>query len=362
MTATLRTLQVGRELHLDHYGHRLPFAVLSANRLRQHLVELDTGREFDVLDASGGYASACLGAGHETVRTALDRAVSEVGYATDEVGSLERARLLAELFGPDGLFVDQFPYGDYHVCGRNSGSEGLELALRLVLESRFDRSALSPAAGKEGRDVILAFEGAWHGWTSGLVPLLNRRHYRVGLPAPTAEGPYGISVEHIPFGDTAVLDAYFAANGHRVLGVVVEPIQGDAGILVPPPGYLRTLAAHCTRAGALLVADEVLTFAKSGRFFAMSDVDGPVRTDVTVIGKSVGMGVISTSLVIARRGLTIRGSGAVATSDLRPLTCAVIRDGLGLIVGDKLVEQSVALGEHLGEAGRYVSLKKRGVI
>ena len=348
---TLGTLRLGRDLHLDHYrSHRLPFAVVGGSGLRQRLVEVDgenAGRSFEVIDASGGYASACLGAGHETVRRTLQRGVVEVGYATDEVGSLERARLLEELFGPDGLWVDHFPYGEYHVSGRNSGSEGMELALRLVLETRFDRHTLSPAIGRADRDLILAFEGAWHGWTGGLVPLLNRRHYRAGLPAVAADGPYGITVEHLPFGAPDLIDSYFAQKGHRLLGVIVEPIQGDAGILIPPPGYLRRLAELCRKAGAVLVADEVLTFAKSGRFFAMADDEGPVPTDITVIGKSIGMGAVSTSMVIARRSLTVRGSGAVATSDLRPLTCAIIRDGLDLIVGDKLIEASAMLGEHL---------------
>jgi acetylornithine/N-succinyldiaminopimelate aminotransferase len=349
---TLRALRLGRDLHLDHYqSHRLPFAVTGGQGLRQRFVELDgahAGRSFEAVDASGGYGSACLGAGHEAMRRALDRAVADVGYATDEVGSLERSLLLTELFGPGGLWTDQFPTGEYHVSGRNSGSEGMELALKLVLESRFDQRTLRPKAGREDRDLILAFEGAWHGWTNGLVPMLNRRHYRTGLPPLSTEKPYGIKVEHVPFGDPDVIASYFAEKGHRLLGVIVEPVQGDAGILVPPPGYLRKLAQLCRDSGALLVADEVLTFAKTGRFFAMVDHDGPVPTDVTVIGKSVGMGVLSLSMVIARRSLTVRSSGAVATSDLRPLSCAVIREGLGLVVGDRLLERSAALGEHLG--------------
>lgn len=348
---TLHVLTLGRDLHLDHYqSHRLPFAVTGGQGLRQRFVELDgpqAGQTFDAIDASGGYGSACLGSGHEVVREAFDRAVSEVGYATDEVGSLERSRLLRDVLGPNGLWVEHFPAGEYHVSGRNSGSEGMELALRLVLESRFDPRTLRPAAGRENRDLILAFEGAWHGWTSGLVPLLNRRHYRTGLPALAADKPYGVTIEHVPFGDTDVIASYFAEKGDRLLGVIVEPVQGDAGILMPPPGYLRALARLCRDSGALLVADEVLTFAKSGKFFAMADEDGPVPTDITVIGKSVGMGVLSTSMVIARRSLSVRSSGAVATSDLRPLTCAVIRDGLRHMVGEQLLEHSVRLGEHL---------------
>ncbi|MEK8107762.1 hypothetical protein NKG94_27000 [Micromonospora sp. M12] len=85
--------------------------------------------------------------------------MSPKGQATDEVGSLERARLLTSLFGSDGLWTDHFPTGRYHVSGRNSGSEGMELALRLMLESRFDGHTLRPVPEAAGRDLILAFEG-----------------------------------------------------------------------------------------------------------------------------------------------------------------------------------------------------------
>ncbi|MFY1698612.1 aminotransferase class III-fold pyridoxal phosphate-dependent enzyme [Solwaraspora sp. WMMA2101] len=349
--AELELLRRGQDLHLDHYqGGRLPYAVLSGagNRARLALLDgPDAGRVHPVLDASGSYASACLGAGHEAIRAALDHGVRQAGQATDEIGSLERARLLQETLGPDGLWTDHFPYGEYHVSARNSGSEGMELALRLLLESRFDRHTLRPAQGRAQRDLIVGFQGAWHGWTSGLVPMLNRRHYRTGLPQLDTTGPYGVSVVHLPFGEPEALAEFFDANGHRILGVVVEPVQGDAGILVPPPGYLRDLSERCQRHGALLIADEVLTFAKTGRFFAMADELGPVPTDVTVIGKSIGMGAFSLSMVIARRSLTVRSSGAVATSDLRPLACAVVRGGLEVMAAEKLVTHAESLGQQL---------------
>ena len=351
--ALLATLRAGRELHADQYGgHRLPFAVLGATGVRQRVVELagpDAGREFEVIDASGGYASACLGAAHPAVRDGLLRGSAEAGYATDEVGSLERSLLLEEMFGPGGHVADHFPTGQYHVAGRSSGSEGLELALRLALESRVDRRSYRPVAGAEQRDTVLAFEGAWHGWTGGLVPLLNRRHYRAGLPAPVVDGPTGLRVVHVPFGDTALVTEFLAENGPRVLAVVVEPIQGDAGVLLPPPGYLRALAAATARAGALLIADEVLTFAKTGAFLAMADEHGPIPTDVTVIGKNIGMGAVPLSMVIARKELAVRSSGAVATSDLRPLACAVVRAGLAFITETDLLNRTRALGVELGE-------------
>ncbi|MCB5907485.1 aminotransferase class III-fold pyridoxal phosphate-dependent enzyme [Streptomyces pinistramenti] len=342
----------GTDLHLNHYGAaRLPFACVGGRGLELDMVDLSPerrGRRLRLLDASGGYASATLGGDHPVVRAALARGTG-VGNVTDEVGSLERAELLDRLFGPGGLWTDHFPAGQYHVSGRSSGSEGNELALRLVLESRFDGRRLRHRPGKERRDTILAFQGAWHGWTGGLVPLLNRRHYRTGLPGTEAEGPYGVRVEHIPFGDFDALAEFFAASADRLLAVVVEPIQGDAGILAPPPGYLRELARRCTADDVLLVADEVLTFAKTGSWFAMRDADGPVPTDITVIGKFLGMGVVSTSMVIAREDLAVRASGAVSTSDLRPLNCAVIRDGIEHIEAEGLLRRSADVGVHLAK-------------
>lgn len=344
-----------REVQFDHYGaDPLPFGCAGASGIVQHFVELtgsEAGRSFDVLDASGGYGSACLGAGSDVIAGALAAAVRNAGYVTDEIASSERSRLLERLFGAGGLFADRFPATDYRVSGRNSGSEGMELALRLVLESRFDRRRLRAVPGAEQRDIVLGFEGAWHGWSGGLLPLINRRHYRIGLPtiAPTTGAEhFGFRTEHLPFGDVEAAREWFERNGERVLAVVVEPVQGDAGILVPDQGYLRELAALARRSGALLVADEVLTFAKTGRFFAMTDDEGPIPTDITVIGKSLGMGALSTSMVIARRELGVRPTGAVATSDLRPLTCAVIRAGLEHIVAQRLVERSAEVGARLG--------------
>ncbi|MBN1203852.1 MAG: aminotransferase class III-fold pyridoxal phosphate-dependent enzyme [Myxococcaceae bacterium] len=344
-------LRQGVGLQMDHYGGgRLPFACVEARGLVQKMTALEgpeAGRVFEVIDVSGGYASACLGAGHPYIQKALYEALERCGYVTDEVGSLERSRMLEELFGPHGLWADRFPGSAYHVSGRNSGSEGMELALRLALEHGFDRRRMAPRAGREGRRTVLAFEGAWHGWTGGVVSLLNRRHYRVGLPEYPSDGANSLRVVFLPFGEPELIERFFTEQGSQLAAVIVEPIQGDAGILVPPRGYLRRLATLCGEHEALLIADEVLTFAKSGRFFAMTDEEGPIPTDITVIGKSLGMGVQSTSMVIARRELSVRPSGAVSTSDLRPLTCAITRAGLGYIVREGLLERSAALGEEL---------------
>ncbi len=200
--ADVQALLSYRRIHFDHYRREpLPFACVRASGIEMEIADLDRGGALlSVLDTSGGYGSASLGAGHPAIRAAVDRALGEVGYATDEIGSLPRARLLGRLFGTGGLWCDHFPAGEYRVCGRNSGSEGMELALRLVLESRFDQRTLRYRPGRRERDTVLAFEGAWHGWSGGLIPLLNRRHFRVGLPGPAPVEDYGMRVEHLPFG------------------------------------------------------------------------------------------------------------------------------------------------------------------
>lgn len=340
------------DLHLDHYaGHRLPFVCTQASGVRQIFRPIeDTGtpeEDIEVIDASGGYASACLGAGHPAMVEGLQKSLSKVGYVTDEVTSIERLEFLREYFGPEGAWTNHFPYGEYHVSGRNSGSEGMELALRIVFESLYDSKRLRKRPGKEARRRLLVFEGAWHGWTSGTLSLLNRRHFTKGLPLIGAEATEDLVIDFIPFGYPEILRDYFSAHGSELAAVIVEPIQGDAGIFPAPDGYLRDLVHQAKACGALVVADEILTFAKSGHFFAMRDEEGPIQTDVTVIGKNIGMGVVSTSLVIARQSLNLRSCVAVATSDMRPFTCAIMRTGLDYIRKEGLLERSAQIGEEL---------------
>jgi acetylornithine/N-succinyldiaminopimelate aminotransferase len=340
------------DIHFDHYGgNRLPYVCVSAAGLYQRFVRLEgpnAGTELRVMDASGGYASACLGAGHPYIVKAAIHSLENDGYVTDEIASMVRSDLLISLFETGGLWYDRFPAGKFHVSGRNSGSEGVELAFRLAQETRWDAQRGCWHNDRRHRRLILAFEGAWHGWTSAGVSLLNRTYFRLGLVDTFAGDPDGVQVVFLPFGEIAILEEFFKNNKENVLAVFIEPIQGDAGIVVPPRGFLRKVAELCSTHEALLIADEVLTFAKTGGFFALQD-DGPVLSDITVIGKSLGFGVCPISMVIARRDLTIRPIGGVATCDLRPFACAVINAGMECLVRQGLLQRSRTLGERLAE-------------
>jgi acetylornithine/N-succinyldiaminopimelate aminotransferase len=344
--------QRASHIHLDHYaGKRLPYVCVSASGLHQRFVRLEgpgAGSELDVMDASGGYASACLGAGHPDICKAAIHSLENDGYVTDEIASKIRSDLLISLFEKGGHWYDRFPASKYHVSGRNSGSEGVELALRLALETRWDARRACWHNDRRQRRLILAFEGAWHGWTSAGVSLLNRTYFRRGLVEDLAADPNSVQVVFLPFGEIAILEEFFQNNKENVLAVLVEPIQGDAGIVVPPKGFLRRLAELCRIHEALFIADEVLTFAKTGDFFALYD-DVPVSSDITVIGKSLGFGVGPISMVIARRELTIRPIGGVATCDLRPFACAVVKAGIECLVRQDLLQRSRIVGEQLAD-------------
>ncbi len=339
-------------LHIDHYGgRRLPYMCVSATGLYQQFVRLEgpgAGTELRVMDASGGYASACLGAGHPDIVKAAIHSLQNDGYVTDEIASKVRSDLLTSLFEEGGHWHDRFPADKYHVSGRSSGSEGVELAIRLAMETRWDVRRMCWNNDRRQRRLIVAFEGAWHGWTSVGISLLNRTYFRRGLIDPIAEDPNSVQVVFLPFGESAMLEEFFKNNKENVLAVIVEPIQGDAGIVVPPNGFLQKVAELCRIHEALLIADEVLTFAKTGDFFALQD-DVPVSSDITVIGKSLGFGVSPISMVIARRELTIRPIGAVATCDLRPFACAVVKAGMNCLVKQGLLQRSRILGERLTE-------------
>lgn len=336
---------------MDHYGgKKLPYTCIKAHGVYKKLLSFEgenAGNIYEVIDASGGYGSACFGANHRKLTEAISYQLLNTSYETDELGSLAREETLEYLFGQTGLWTKRFPHGEYHVSGRNSGSEGVELALRLVLESLVDLRTMRRKKDKDTKKIILGFEGAWHGWTPGALALNNRKYFHAGLPKYLAEETSKISINFIPFGDIEALKKSFIENGEKIAAVFVEPIQGDAGIIVPPVGYLHELSNLCIKYNALLVADEVLTFAKTGDYFAMNDREEIIFTDITIIGKNLGMGVIPTSLVIAKKFLFPRSCGAVATSDLRPLIAKVIEIGIRIIEEDKLLVKARAKSRNL---------------
>ena len=273
------------------------------------------GREY--LDLLGGIAVNSLGHAHPAIVEAVTRQISTLGhtsnlYITEPVVQL--AEKLLELLGQESALA--------LFC--NSGAEANEAAFKI--------------ARRTGRPKIVACENAFHGRTMGALAL-------TGQPAKrTPFEPMPPGVEFVPFGDVAALEA---AVDETTAAVFLEPILGEAGVIVPPEGYLAAAREITTAKGALLVLDEVQTgIGRTGAWFAHQTV-GVVPDVVTLakglggglpIGACIGIGAAAELLQPGQHGTTFGGN---------PVACAAALAVLATIANDDLLEHVTVLGKEI---------------
>ena len=179
--------------------------------------------------------------------------------------------------------------------------------------------------------------GNFHGRTTTIVGFSDDPLARTGF------GPFGPGFVTVPYGDP---DALRAAVGADTVAFLVEPIQGEAGVIVPPDGYLAAARAICDEAGILLVADEVQSgLGRAGRRFAC-DYEH-VRPDLYVLGKALGGGILPLSAVVGSDEVVgvLRPGEHGSTFGGNPLACAVGREVVRLLADGRLIEESAALGD-----------------
>jgi ornithine--oxo-acid transaminase len=193
---------------------------------------------------------------------------------------------------------------------------------------------------------ILVFEGNFHGRTTTVISFSSDDLYKQGF------GPLTPGFRILPYGD---LDALRDAMTERTVGVLVEPIQGEAGVVVPPDGFLRGAKQLCEQHGALLIADEIQTgLGRTGKMFA-SEWEG-VRPDVVIIGKALGGGVYPVSAVLADHDVmdVFTPGTHGSTFGGNPLGAAVALAALDVIVEERLPERAAELGEWFMEELRSI--------
>ncbi|MBG6180528.1 acetylornithine transaminase [Arthrobacter sp. CAN_A1] len=221
------------------------------------------------LDLLGGIAVNALGHAHPFVTSVISSQLATLGHVSNFFTSPTQIALAEKL-----LQLSQAPDGS-RVFFANSGTEAVEAAFKLAR-----RNSTPAAAGTPARTRILALEGAFHGRTMGALALTARQAYR----EPFEPLPGG--VEHLPFGD---IDALVNAVDDTVAAVVIEPIQGEAGVRPLPPGYLQAARDVTTRAGALLILDEVQTgIGRTGSWFAHQP--SGIVPDAMTLAKGLGGG------------------------------------------------------------------------
>ncbi|BCW54129.1 MULTISPECIES: acetylornithine transaminase [unclassified Arthrobacter] len=284
------------------------------------------GKEY--LDLLGGIAVNALGHAHPFVTSVIASQLATLGHVSNFFTSPTQVALAEKL-----LELAHAPAGS-KVFFSNSGTEANEAAFKLGRRNTGD--------GTVKRTTIIALEGAFHGRTMGALALTAKEAYR----APFEPLPGG--VVHIPFGDIAALEA---AVDETVAAVFLEPIQGEAGVRPLPPGYLKAAREATSKAGALLILDEVQTgIGRTGKWLASEDA-GIVPDAITLakglgggfpIGALITMGGQTSSLLSAGQHGTTFGGNPVAT--------AAALATLHALESQNVLANATAVGEHLRSA------------
>jgi ornithine--oxo-acid transaminase len=224
----------------------------------------------------------------------------------------------------------------------NSGAEAFETAVKAARKWGYTVKNIP-----DGRAQVIACRSNFHGRTLGAISFSTEEQYRSGF------GPLLSGVVTVPFGDAGALER---AITPETCAFVVEPIQGEAGVIVPPDGYLARVAEICARHHVLFIADEIQSgLGRAGRMFAF-EYDG-VRPDAVVIGKALSAGFYPVSAVLARREVleVFHPGDHGSTFGGNPLACAIARAALQVIVDERLPERSAEIGAYL--AGRLRSIQ-----
>ncbi|MFD7311603.1 acetylornithine transaminase [Promicromonospora sp. NPDC059942] len=278
------------------------------------------------LDLLAGIAVNALGHAHPTLTAAISAQLGTLGHVSNFFGTPAQIALAETL-----LRVAEAPE-DSRVFLTNSGTEAVEAAFKMTR-----RVATSSGVGTRTR--VLALEGGFHGRSMGALALTAKAAYR----EPFEPLPGG--VEHLPFGDLAALEAAFTpqsvAEHGEVAALVVEPVQGEAGVRPLPPGYLAA-ARRLTRAhGALLVLDEVQTgVGRCGSWFAYQqpEIGGGIVPDVVTVAKGLGGGFPVGAVIAYGDAARLLGRGQHgSTFGGNPVASAAALATLGVIERDGLL-------------------------
>lgn len=331
--------------HMNGFGHhKMPYLYLCADNQTVYFADLKTKRVIKALDFSGFYGAASLGHTPLQLLPAIEAQLKSGCFVSSEYDSVTRNRLLKYLIGETGLWREYFSDDDFHITARSTGSEAVTVALQLAFEYQWDY--LARKSKQPHKNIILAFEGAYHGSTVMAKTVLNRTSLTLGQPQANIETIF------IPYGDDKKLKNTFKAAGAKIAAVIVEPIQGDGGIVIPPHGFLSSIQKQCSDYGSVMIADETLTFSRTGKWFASFDDGQFVEPDITVIGKSLGMGVTPIAMVIAKKQITWHPYRGISTFELHPMACAVVQAGLAWIDTQQLLTKADELGRQLLESIR----------
>ncbi|MFB7099966.1 ornithine--oxo-acid transaminase [Streptomyces hydrogenans] len=308
------------DAHSAHNYHPLPVVVASAEGAWMTDVE---GRRF--LDMLAGYSALNFGHGNrrliEAAKAQLER-VTLTSRAFHHDRFAEFCARLAELCGKET------------VLPMNTGAEAVETAVKTARKWGYEVKGVP-----DGHAKIVVAGNNFHGRTTTIVSFSTDHEARDHF------GPYTPGFEIVPYGDLTALEAAVTEN---TVAVLLEPIQGEAGVLVPPAGYLRGVRELTARRNVLFMADEIQSgLGRTGRTFACEH-EGVVP-DVYILGKALGGGVVPVSAVVADADVlgVFRPGEHGSTFGGNPLACAVALEVIAMLRTGEYQQRAAELGEHL---------------
>ena len=276
------------------------------------------------LDFLAAYSAVNQGHAHPSIRKVLIEQSARVtltsrAYRTDQLGPLYKS--LRDLTG----YQKMLPM--------NTGAEAVETAIKAARKWGYKVKGIA-----QDKAEILVFKGNFHGRTTTIVGFSDEDQYRDGF------GPFTPGFTLLPYGD---IEAIRQAMNPNVAAVLIEPIQGEAGIIIPPEGYLEQIQALCREHKALFIVDEIQSgLGRTGTMFAFQHEN--VRPDLVIIGKALAGGFYPVSGILADNDVmdVFSPGDHGSTFGGNPLGAAVAREALRVLVDEKMVENSAELGKY----------------
>jgi ornithine--oxo-acid transaminase len=324
MTAIAERLTTSDYIQLeDSYGahnyHPLDVVLEKAEGVWVYDVE---GKRY--LDCLAAYSAVNQGHCHPRILAALIEQASKVTLTSRAFRNDQLALLYQQLHELTGFDM---------ALPMNSGAEAVETAVKAARKWGHKVKGIP-----DGKAEIIVCANNFHGRTVTIISFSTDEQYRDGF------GPFTPGFKVIPYGDAKALRAAITPN---TCAFLVEPIQGEAGIIIPPKGFLKEAAEICKENRVLLIADEIQSgLGRTGKLFAFMHED--IRPDAVIVGKALSGGFYPVSAVLASKevlGVFNPGDHG-STFGGNPLACAVARTALRVLVEERMVERSAELGAY----------------
>lgn len=302
--------------------------------VRGHRIYLWDSENNMYIDAMAGYSALNHGHCNPRILSALTKQANMLGIVSNSYYTeppTELSKQICLVSGQDKALI------------MNTGAEAVETGIKIARKWGYTVKGVPHNKAK-----IIVCKGNFHGRTTTIVGFSSERQFHEHF------GPYSSGFRSIPFGNTKALERAITPN---TVAFLVEPIQGEGGIRIPPPGYLKRCAEICKENNVLLIADEIQTgLGRTGKMFACDHED--VKPDMMLLGKSLGGGSgIAISVVVGREEVmgVLEPGDHGSTFGGTPLACAVALESLAIIHEEKFAERSAVLGAYF--LGQLEALK-----